>query len=190
MADISQALNDSVSLKETEDDQSYIAPHFLQFYNDFYDQQLLVYDTLLYLPEQLSYIDPSDYDQCYPLGEQARLYPEQLIPSKGSKKTTKPIIKPNQCQHPKHQVYAMLVNASQFTVTPRRGRPPKGSKAMDFSETAQLKRLPKRLEPVVGVQDIHVCLTCLRRSDDDIEYNTNPIYIPPTCGRRKRCQSS
>ncbi|KAH8551521.1 hypothetical protein BGW37DRAFT_410953, partial [Umbelopsis sp. PMI_123] len=107
------------------------------------------------------------------------LCPEQKLVNTGTKKNPKWIVKPSQCEHPKHQIYAALVNASQSTAIPRRGRPPKGSKSTDLTEMAQLKRLPKRLEPVVGIQDAHVCLTCLRHSDDDCEYHMNPNYIPP-----------
>lgn len=179
-------MTESVLPKDMDDDQTHILPHLLEFYNDLYDPQLLVYDTLMYIPDELSFIDPSTCNPYYSLGEQARLFPEQQIVNGGTKKTSKPVFKPSQCEHPKHPVYAMLASAAQSTVIPRRGRPPKGSKAIDCSEMAQLKRLPKRLEPVVGVQDIHVCLTCLRRSDEDVDYNTNPNYIPPTCGRSGR----
>ncbi|CAO3675142.1 unnamed protein product [Umbelopsis ramanniana] len=145
---------------DNEDDGNMLAPNFLELYNEFYGQQMLIYDRAWGMPEELPLMTPSDCHVYYPVVDQTKLYPEQAL------------------------VNAALVNAAQSTVVPRRGRPPKGSKPTDVTETAQLKRLPKRLEPVVGVQDAHVCLTCLRRTDDDFEYHMNPDYVPPTCGSR------
>lgn len=190
MTNLSLLKAEAMSVNENIDDQSHIVPHILEFYNDFYEQQMMVYDTLFYMPDDLAMIDASNYNLYYPIGDQARLYTEQTIPTTETTKTFIPSVRPNQCQHPKHQVYATLFNASQSTMTPRRGRPPKGSKPTDCSELAQLKRLPKRLESVVGVSEIYVCLTCLRRTDDDVEYNTSPKYIPPMCGRAGRGRRS
>ncbi|KAI9276635.1 hypothetical protein BC943DRAFT_364302 [Umbelopsis sp. AD052] len=172
------------SRSDSKDTGNLVTPNLLELYNEFYDQQMLIYDPVWCMPEDLTLMNPSDYHVCYPVADQTKLYPEQALINAGTKKNPKWIIKPNHCQHPKHPIYAALVNAAQSTVVPRRGRPPKGSKPTDITETAQLKRLPKRLEPVVGIQDAHVCLTCLRRSDDDFEYHMNPDYVPPTCGGR------
>lgn len=100
------------------------------------------------------------------------------------------------CEHPKHVIYRQekytllkpSVSADEKSVLkalPRRGRPPKGSKSVEF-ETIQypiveltVRPLPKRLENVVGKSSIKVCLTCLKRSDTDPEYITNEKYIGP-----------
>ncbi|KAI9268909.1 hypothetical protein BDA99DRAFT_502967 [Phascolomyces articulosus] len=111
------------------------------------------------------------------------------------------------CQHPKHIDYreensintscsssppqcamkaASLSSSSSTTMTPRRGRPPKGTKAIDKKGVEEgyiwamtVRPLPKRLEAVVGQVNIKVCLTCLKRSDLDQEYLTHPAYIGP-----------
>ncbi|KAI9321519.1 hypothetical protein BX666DRAFT_2118333 [Dichotomocladium elegans] len=86
------------------------------------------------------------------------------------------------CQHPKHQMYRLdaSMTGSPLGATPRRGRPPKGSKASDLIVPAlTIRPLPKRLEKVVGFKDICVCLTCLKRTDLDREYLSNPAYVGP-----------
>ncbi|KAI9475618.1 MAG: hypothetical protein EXX96DRAFT_573955 [Benjaminiella poitrasii] len=118
------------------------------------------------------------------------------------------------CEHPKHVLYRqerhVVVSSQQGTgssdvssimkATPRRGRPPKGSKATDFiySSSASgftsgfayqdhyypiveltVRPLPKRLEAVVGKSNIKVCLTCLKRSDLDPDYLNDKAYVGP-----------
>lgn len=90
---------------------------------------------------------------------------------------------------------------------PRRGRPPKGSKPSDVMDTRitqypvmpssspvkfypivelTVRPLPKRLEKVVGKSNIKVCLTCLKRSDTDLEYVHSKLYIPPQQMHKKK----
>lgn len=193
---ITMLSSEPISPTEVTDEHSYIGPHIIDLYNDFYDQQMMAYDALLPLSDAYPMVDASQYDACYPLigslyldpnmSAQALTYMEDPVTTMRPKNQNKTSTWPTQCQHPKHEDYAMLASANSSTVTPRRGRPPKGSKSTDIFETAQLKRLPKRLEPVVGRQEIYVCLTCLRRSDEDIEYVTSPNYIPPISGRSGR----
>jgi hypothetical protein len=164
LVNISMLNTDTVSTNEVADEHEYIGPHILGLYNDFYDQQMMAYDTFLQFPEAYSVIDTSQYDLYYPMMDSLYMGPaisaegltyiEEPIATMRLEKQTKPVALTTQCQHPKHDSYAMLANASLSTVTPRRGRPPKGSKTTDCYEMAQLKRLPKRLEPVVGRQDI------------------------------------
>ncbi|KAJ8661282.1 hypothetical protein O0I10_003032 [Lichtheimia ornata] len=82
------------------------------------------------------------------------------------------------CEHPKHVLYRQ----EPFTLgaTPRRGRPPKGTKASDLvCPPLTVRPLPRRLEMVVGKKNICVCLTCLKRTDLDTEYIVHPAYIGP-----------
>lgn len=82
------------------------------------------------------------------------------------------------CEHPKHFLYRQ----EPFTLgaTPRRGRPPKGTKASDIvCPPLTVRPLPRRLEMVVGKKNICVCLTCLKRTDLDAEYLVHPAYIGP-----------
>lgn len=97
------------------------------------------------------------------------------------------------------------------TTTPRRGRPPKGTKPIDRKRLVTddasssvltgesslypgsllckmtIRPLPKRLEAVVGRKDIRVCLTCLKKSDADLEYLGHPAYrAPQVHGKMKR----
>ncbi|KAG2183346.1 hypothetical protein INT43_006351 [Umbelopsis isabellina] len=188
--------SEPISPNEVTDDHGYIGPHFIDLYNDLYDQQMMAFDSLLPLSDPYPMVDASQYDVCYPMMDslyldpnistQALTYLEGPVAAIRPKKKTNASSCATQCQHPKHENYATLANANLSTVTPRRGRPPKGSKCSDIFETAQLKRLPKRLESVVGRQEIYVCLTCLRRSDEDIEYVTSPNYTPPISGRSGR----
>ncbi|KAI7901156.1 uncharacterized protein BX663DRAFT_515135 [Cokeromyces recurvatus] len=111
------------------------------------------------------------------------------------------------CEHPKHVFYRQERHmscsngnesaTSVMKATPRRGRPPKGSKATDFIYSTSpssaflptdscypiveltVRPLPKRLEAVVGKSNIKVCLTCLKRSDLDPDYIHNEAYIGP-----------
>ncbi|KAI9308841.1 hypothetical protein BJ944DRAFT_246228 [Cunninghamella echinulata] len=76
---------------------------------------------------------------------------------------------------------------------PRRGRPPKGFKSngvpMDSQYchiTMTIRSLPKRLEPVVGKKNIFVCLTCLKKTDTDLDYLINPLYIGPQTTKKKK----
>ncbi|KAI8371776.1 uncharacterized protein BYT42DRAFT_647549 [Radiomyces spectabilis] len=103
------------------------------------------------------------------------------------------------CQHPKHIVYRQQPS-THATSTPRRGRPPKGTKTADkhlfglpgsTSSPLQMtvRPLPKRLEAVVGHKNIRVCLTCLKRTDADADYLAHPFYIAPQTGKRK-CDAS
>ncbi|KAI8143164.1 hypothetical protein BJV82DRAFT_578885 [Fennellomyces sp. T-0311] len=94
------------------------------------------------------------------------------------------------CQHPKHLNYRQ--EATVAPPTPRRGRPPKGTKAIDRKTAKEghvwpmtVRPLPKRLEKVVGQSNIKVCLTCLKRSDLDKEYLAHPAYIGPQQQLRK-----
>lgn len=132
------------------------------------------------------------------------------------------------CEHPKHIIYRQeqptyISIASPESDTPcaqgsgsrdkaivrlsvpRRGRPPKGTRAIDLQTISMVRAsssdvpaesnclpllsfpwkmtvrpLPKRLEDVVGCEHIRVCLTCLKRSDQDPEYLNHPRYIGPT----------
>ncbi|KAI9494464.1 hypothetical protein BDB00DRAFT_818149 [Zychaea mexicana] len=94
------------------------------------------------------------------------------------------------CQHPKHLNYReennSAVTCTKAALTPRRGRPPKGTKAIDKKAVKEgyvwamtVRPLPKRLEAVVGYANIKVCLTCLKRSDTDLEYLAHPAYVGP-----------
>lgn len=105
------------------------------------------------------------------------------------------------CEHPKHIIYrqekytlmsstATPDETSAMKTIPRRGRPPKGSKPSELDTflispinypivELTVRPLPKRLEKVVGKSNIKVCLTCLKRSDTDIEYINCKLYIPP-----------
>lgn len=115
-----------------------------------------------------------------------------------NKKNVSSVSKLGHCEHPKHVAYrqerytlASSESESSFLKTiPRRGRPPKGSKPMNQSESAKEKQnyrlvaltvrpLPKRLEPVVGKSNIKVCLTCLKKSDTDPEYLSSKNYVGP-----------
>ena len=96
------------------------------------------------------------------------------------------------CQHPKHLDYREEKNPTMMPPTPRRGRPPKGTKAIDKKTAREghvwamtVRPLPKRLEKVVGQSNIKVCLTCLKRSDLDHEYLVHPAYIGPQPQQRK-----
>ncbi|KAF7725819.1 hypothetical protein EC973_009242 [Apophysomyces ossiformis] len=95
------------------------------------------------------------------------------------------------CKHPKHTVYRQL--PTKQLSTPRRGRPPKGTKAAELhlSKTPltlemTVRPLPKRLEPVVGQKDIRVCLTCLKRTDMDPAYTSHPFYVKPQAAKQRR----
>ncbi|ORZ00223.1 hypothetical protein BCR43DRAFT_133656 [Syncephalastrum racemosum] len=131
------------------------------------------------------------------------------------------------CQHPKHVAYRQEQPKYIYTASsesrvqctqggsaqdktvvrlsaPRRGRPPKGTRAIDlqtinmtktgcpsvsggsdcppsiaFPWKMTVRPLPKRLEAVVGCEQIRVCLTCLKRSDQDPEYLSHPKYVRP-----------
>lgn len=113
-----------------------------------------------------------------------------------------------QCEHPKHVLYRQekytlmppTETSSVMKTIPRRGRPPKGSKATEFlfstspvesGENYQIvelsvRPLPKRLEAVVGKSNIKVCLTCLKRSDLDEEYIRDKAYIGPQQIHKKK----
>lgn len=122
------------------------------------------------------------------------------------------------CEHPKHELYRhpdyqsfpsrpeptcrqtrcrqlcddhhFLLHHQESPVTPRRGRPPKGTKPLDLTHPLGIamttRPLPKRLEAVVGGSNIHVCLTCLKRSDLDTEYLTHPAYLGPQTTKKKK----
>ncbi|KAI9015764.1 hypothetical protein CLU79DRAFT_837881 [Phycomyces nitens] len=83
------------------------------------------------------------------------------------------------CQHPKHAYYRIHGLHPHPPSTPRRGRPPKGVASVPSQHIMTVRPLPKRLEQVVGESNIKVCLTCLKRSDLDQEYISNPLYIGP-----------
>jgi hypothetical protein len=104
--------------------------------------------------------------------------------------------KVGQCEHPKHVYYRQEKpagnNTKKAAATPRRGRPPKGTKSSEYlfstSPTEHpyypivelsVRPLPKRLEAVVGKSNIKVCLTCLKRSDLDQDYIQDKAYIGP-----------
>lgn len=118
------------------------------------------------------------------------------------------------CQHPKHLSYRSEAPTHQLSTTaatPRRGRPPKGTKPtdkkqlnVDASSSAQstdsphfdllqckmtIRPLPKRLEAVVGQKDIRVCLTCLKKSDVDLDYLNHPAYRAPQTHRKMKSQA-
>ncbi|ORZ19616.1 hypothetical protein BCR42DRAFT_489529 [Absidia repens] len=116
--------------------------------------------------------------------------------------------------HNQQEEASSSANAS-IAATPRRGRPPKGTKpserlsycspidlslAIDhhfnnednnsssiYNHIAMtIRPLPKRLESVVGKANIHVCLTCLKRSDMDFDYLMNPAYIGPQSTKKRK----
>ncbi|GAA5807638.1 hypothetical protein MFLAVUS_001008 [Mucor flavus] len=113
-----------------------------------------------------------------------------------NKKSNSLHTKIGRCAHPKHIIYrqekytllkptASADEKSVLKALPRRGRPPKGSKAVEFETVSSpiveltVRPLPKRLERVVGKSNIKVCLTCLKRSDTDPDYVTDKKYIGP-----------
>lgn len=117
--------------------------------------------------------------------------------------TTSNSTRVGQCEHPKHVLYRQekytLVpsklpgETSVLKATPRRGRPPKGTKSSEYLFSTSpvdnlnyypivelsVRPLPKRLEPVVGKSNIKVCLTCLKRSDLDEDYLKDKAYVGP-----------
>ncbi|KAI7870420.1 hypothetical protein BDF14DRAFT_1879387 [Spinellus fusiger] len=101
-----------------------------------------------------------------------------------------PTTRTGYCQHPKHTYYRQHgINPFLLPSTPRRGRPPKGTKEYPRLELSAIlmtvRPLPKRLEPVVGLFNIRVCLTCLKRSDLDEEYLCHPLYIGPQTSSKR-----
>lgn len=113
-----------------------------------------------------------------------------------NKKSNSLHTKIGRCAHPKHIIYRQekytllkpTASADEKLVLkalPRRGRPPKGSKAVEFETVSSpiveltVRPLPKRLEKVVGKSNIKVCLTCLKRSDTDPDYVSDKKYIGP-----------
>ncbi|KAI8074420.1 hypothetical protein BC940DRAFT_315041 [Gongronella butleri] len=91
------------------------------------------------------------------------------------------------CEHPQHYDYrqssggdwpstgasgsSMATSATPIKAhLPRRGRPPKGMRAanrqLGLHDVIMTTRpLPRRLAAVVGLPNLYVCLTCLKRSD-------------------------
>ncbi|KAI9269698.1 hypothetical protein EDC94DRAFT_556799 [Helicostylum pulchrum] len=113
-----------------------------------------------------------------------------------NKKSNSLHTKIGRCAHPKHVIYrqekytllkptASADEKSVLKALPRRGRPPKGSKPVEFETVSSpiveltVRPLPKRLERVVGKSNIKVCLTCLKRSDTDPDYVKDEKYIGP-----------
>jgi hypothetical protein len=92
------------------------------------------------------------------------------------------------CDH--HHFLAHHHQQQESPVTPRRGRPPKGTKSSDLTHPSEIvmttRPLPKRLEAVVGQANIHVCLTCLKRSDLDSDYLTHSAYLGPQTTKKKK----
>lgn len=118
--------------------------------------------------------------------------------SKRSKKKRISNARIGYCQHPKHMFYRQEQHESSDNAianTPRRGRPPKGTKAIEKKQwmdafcqpvawAMTVRPLPRRLENVVGLKDIRVCLTCLKRSDTDPQYLKHPAYVAPQSLKR------
>ncbi|KAG2231572.1 hypothetical protein INT48_002988 [Thamnidium elegans] len=124
---------------------------------------------------------------------------DTIVPASNKKKNKKSNslhTRIGKCEHPKHVIYrqekytllkptASADEKSVLKALPRRGRPPKGSKAVEFERVSYpiveltVRPLPKRLERVVGKSNIKVCLTCLKRSDTDPDYVTNEKYVGP-----------
>ncbi|KAI8332563.1 hypothetical protein BC941DRAFT_473994 [Chlamydoabsidia padenii] len=96
------------------------------------------------------------------------------------------------CDHHHYLLHHTMEGRNQIINTPRRGRPPKGTKPLErVYKTAQpfqmtIRPLPKRLEAVVGESNIYVCLTCLKRSDLDTDYLIHPAYVGPQSTKKKK----
>ncbi|CAO3611244.1 unnamed protein product [Cunninghamella echinulata] len=106
--------------------------------------------------------------------------------------SSSPLLSPSSVYSPTTTISQETIKAVTQSI-PRRGRPPKGFKSngvpMDSQYchiTMTVRSLPKRLEPVVGKKNIFVCLTCLKRTDTDLDYLTNPLYIGPQTTKIKK----
>ncbi|ORX54360.1 hypothetical protein DM01DRAFT_326585 [Hesseltinella vesiculosa] len=94
------------------------------------------------------------------------------------------------CQHPKHFFYRVSSAQTLPAGLPRRGRPPKGTKGSEQHVSHPIlmttRPLPKRLAAVVGQSNLFVCLTCLKRSDVDLDYLGHPLYVGPQPIKRSK----
>ncbi|KAI8076748.1 uncharacterized protein BX664DRAFT_318483 [Halteromyces radiatus] len=138
----------------------------------------------------------SENHQCYD-DELNFLIKHQHHPTPSTPPVKKRNTRVGYCEHPKHVFYRQYPHQRKeedkkwdgVMRTPRRGRPPKGTTSTDchlslYQIAMTTRPLPKRLEAVVGYSNIHVCLTCLKRSDMDLDYLMHPAYIGPQTTRK------